>query len=308
MSRKITIEEIKKRINEYNDGEYTVLTDQIRTTKDKLLLRHNVCGKTYEVLFHNFTGGIGWCSHCAIEKRKLAMTKTTDEFKKEVKAISDEYEIISEYTGTNRKIKFFHTVCKKEFNMTPSNFLQGQRCPFCHSSIAHRKKPEEVQEVLNEKLDSSYKLISDYKNNHTKIQVFHEKCGNIWNTTLRDINSGNRCPFCVSLSKGEERIMNFLKENDLSFIYQFRDQKCYNKQALVFDFKVKMESENILIEYDGIQHFKPIYGKNVLERQIENDNIKNEFCLKNNIKLIRISYEKFDEIDEILTKELLKKE
>jgi len=34
------------------------------------------------------------------------------------------------------------------------------------------------------------------------------------------------------------------------------------------------------------------------------DQIKNKFCLDNNIRLIRISYKDIDKIEEILTKEL----
>lgn len=39
--------------------------------------------------------------------------RTTEEFKKEVKKLTnDEYTVIGEYTGTNSKIKIKHNVCR----------------------------------------------------------------------------------------------------------------------------------------------------------------------------------------------------
>jgi hypothetical protein len=60
---------------------------------------------------------------------------------------------------------------------------------------------------------------------------------------------------------------------------------------LPFDFY--LPKKNICIEFDGVQHFKDsIYdknGENLITRKIR-DNIKNEYCIKNNILLIRIKY------------------
>jgi hypothetical protein len=50
---------------------------------------------------------------------------------------------------------------------------------------------------------------------------------------------------------------------------------------------------NILIEYDGIQHFKPVNlfgGIEEFDKTIVKDKIKSDYCMKNNINLVRISY------------------
>lgn len=47
-----------------------------------------------------------------------------------------------------------------------------------------------------------------------------------------------------------------------------------------------------MIEYDGEQHFKICFGKtkqDLLQQQLY-DNIKTNWCQKNNVKLIRIPY------------------
>lgn len=299
--RKWNTESFSKKVKEICD-EYE-LVDEYENYNKKIKLKHNICGHEYKVLPHNFVKGVGWCSYCAQQQRIKTMTKTTKEFKEEVAKLSSEYEVLSEYTGANRKILFKHS-CGNFFTMTPSNFLQGQRCPKCFSSESRRHTKEQVQEIINERLDKSYELISDYKNNHTKIEVKHHKCNNIWYTTLRGINGGNRCPFCTTMTKGEERVLKYLLENGYDTKFQKTYEDCKRKEYLPFDFYI--EKLNLLIEYDGIFHYEPIYGEDVLKRQQENDEIKNQYAKNNNINLLRIPYWDFENIEKILEEELNK--
>ena len=64
---------------------------------------------------------------------------------------------------------------------------------------------------------------------------------------------------------------------------------------------------DILIEFDGIQHFKPVKffgGEKEYNDVIERDICKNKWCVKNNKKLIRISYLDKTKIDDILKNSL----
>ena len=60
------------------------------------------------------------------------------------------------------------------------------------------------------------------------------------------------------------------------------------------------------IEYDGIQHFEPIklFGgeKEFLKTQ-KKDRIKNEYCINNNIRLIRIS--NVNDVEKLLINKLI---
>ena len=66
-----------------------------------------------------------------------------------------------------------------------------------------------------------------------------------------------------------------------------------------FDFGIVNDSDDIimLIEYDGEQHYFPINFSRKIDaneafKEVKlKDGIKNEYCLKNNIPLKRISYE-----------------
>lgn len=99
----------------------------------------------------------------------------------------------------------------------------------------------------------------------------------------------------------------------INFIFQKSFEDLFNpitNKKLFFDFY--LPDYNICIEYDGQQHFNPICfgGKKykdlsikTFENTIKRDSIKNIFCEKNNIKLLRISYK--DSIEESIKRFLV---
>jgi very-short-patch-repair endonuclease len=102
--------------------------------------------------------------------------------------------------------------------------------------------------------------------------------------------SGHGCSLCTQ-SIGENKIENFLFSKNIEYVYQKIFNDCKHKRKLRFDFY--LPKHKICIEYDGIQHFKPIEyfgGIKYLDSQQINDKIKNDFCFKENINLIRIKY------------------
>lgn len=66
---------------------------------------------------------------------------------------------------------------------------------------------------------------------------------------------------------------------------------------LKFDFKLFIGDNIILIEFDGVQHFRPIErfgGLEYFQIRKERDEIKNKYCKDNNIPLYRLTYLDFD--------------
>ena len=101
---------------------------------------------------------------------------------------------------------------------------------------------------------------------------------------------GSGCPSC-NKSKGELYVKSFLEKNNIIFISQKKFDECTFKKELIFDFYIP--DRKICIEYDGEQHFKPIKFYGGLEKfniQKMKDEIKNNFCENNNLRLIRLSY------------------
>lgn len=115
-----------------------------------------------------------------------------------------------------------------------------------------------------------------------------------------------RCNSCGCISSlGEEKITQILNELDINFIKQYNPVDCINphtNKRLSFDFY--LPDDNILIEYDGEQHYAIQLGKLVFYKTKEEaleakfrDIIKNQYAYKRKIHLIRIPYRHFDILD-----------
>lgn len=105
---------------------------------------------------------------------------------------------------------------------------------------------------------------------------------------------------CVN-SKAEYTTKSILSENNIEFIHQKTFDGCVNKRSLFFDFYIP--SLNLCIELDGQQHSIPIDffgGDSTLKDTQIRDDIKNKYCKKNKINLLRIPYFQFDNIERIL--------
>ena len=113
-------------------------------------------------------------------------------------------------------------------------------------------------------------------------------------------------------SKGEYRIKMWLDENNITYEPQKTFNKCINpdtKRRLKFDFYIP--DKNLVIEYDGKQHFEVSnfcndveLAKELFEKVKKHDQIKNAFVNNNKINILRISYKEFNKIEEILKYEL----
>jgi len=136
----------------------------------------------------------------------------------------------------------------------------------------------------------------------SEIKIKCKKHGTLKTTFDRFIYSKSGCPFCKS-SHGEIVIKSYLDECCINYISQKTFSDCVDKQKLQFDFY--LPELNVCIEYDGKQHYEFIeYFHKTQDRfksQQKRDEIKTEYCKERNIKLIRIPYYEFDNIESILS-------
>jgi hypothetical protein len=110
-------------------------------------------------------------------------------------------------------------------------------------------------------------------------------------------------------SKGEKEVKNYLDNNDIIYESQKIFDDCFSVRYVNLRFDFYLPDFNICIEYDGKQHFhinEYFGGEEGYKIIKQNDDIKNNYCLKNNIKLIRIPYYNFNRVSEILDNEIKK--
>ena len=112
------------------------------------------------------------------------------------------------------------------------------------------------------------------------------------------------------MSKYEDKIVNLLRSARISF---FREKTFSDlKHGLFrFDFYIQdLYGAPVIIEVDGEQHFKPIYGRKEFLKGQEHDRRKNSYCLANNIPLYRIPYweiKNLNKMEDIFREEFLVK-
>ena len=125
-------------------------------------------------------------------------------------------------------------------------------------------------------------------------------CGNTTFVSTSNLTRGKEATISCGCakSKGEEKIISLLLEMQIPFITQKRFDSCIfpeTNRQLVFDFY--LPEQNLLIEYDGEQHFHEIrndrYDFQGLQKR---DAFKNQWCIDNNIPLVRIPYYDFDKL------------
>jgi hypothetical protein len=154
----------------------------------------------------------------------------------------------------------------------------------------------------------------NYNGNKNKICIICPVHGEFWQRPDSHLWQKQGCLKC-SNSKGEIKISKILNKLNINFTREktFKDLKGAGNGYLRFDFY--LPDYNILIEFDGRQHFNikyynKYYGKheqNDYDNLKIHDYIKTKYCKKNNIKLIRIPYYKSNKVEEILDFNLLLK-
>lgn len=233
------------------------------------------------------------CPTCNLIQRGIERAIPKDEFIKRSKLVHGDlynYDNI-EYTNISSKVHgIFCPEHKSTFSTLCSNHLSGYKCNICYEP-----KVKTTERFINEARlvhdNTYYYNLVDYINNETKVQILCSEHGDFWQIPISHINHKSGCPSCAE-STGERDIRNLLENHNIKFISQYREHECKRTNTLVFDFY--LPDYNVCIEYDGIQHFKSIEyfgGDNRLQYVQENDIIKNEYCLTNNIRMFRIKYD-----------------
>lgn len=189
--------------------------------------------------------------------------------------------------------KFKCSYCGKEFTSRIDMIIKGSTSSCgCKLKEHYLSKRVDLTGQRYEKLVAIKDIGS--KDNY-RLWLCQCDCGR---TTV--VNTSNwkniaSCGYC-NLSKGENKIEQILQDNNIKFERQKTFNDCRNINLLRFDFY--LPEFDLLIEYDGIQHYeyKKVSDWNIkenFEKTKINDNIKNKWCVDNSKALIRIPYTKF---------------
>ena len=204
------------------------------------------------------------------------------------------------YQSVLNRISKIHSECESKISVGPLPDIK--KIPFISGNITYLKSSSFRNRQLNSKLYNDFTKWIGNKEPYPGDENSH-----LFLPRIEQIKGTKP----DSESSGERMVRLFMEENKVKFKQYHKMKGCFSEKngkcyLLTFDFYIP--SKNLVIEYDGGQHFAPVSkfgGQETFERTVMLDNIKNKFCEDNKIKMLRIPYTKKQlEVYEILKKEL----
>jgi very-short-patch-repair endonuclease len=236
------------------------------------------------------------CQKCANNFK----SNTKSFIEKAIKIHGDRYD----YSKVNYINADTHIIiiCKEhgEFMQIPDFHINRKcGCGKCSNNVKLDTKTfiEKATKTHKGKYDYSH---VNYINSITPVQIFCKKHGEFRQTPDIHINQKGGCPSCIN--KTEFKFYDKMKDEYPTIKRQYKVEWCKNKLYLPYDFVI--EELKIIIEIDGIQHFKQVSNWKSPEIQIERDQFKMKCANENGFSVIRliqtdILRDTFNWIDEI---------
>ena len=316
-----TTEQFIAKANFIHSNKYNYLKTEYSNSRSKIIVTCFEHGDFLQEANSHLKGH--GCPRCKVDNFVQRISMTQEEWlNSAAKTHCNKYDYSKvEYILSTEKVKIICPI-HGEFSQQAHSHLQGIGCRKCGMDISSKKQRSNILDFVSKskaihlnKYDYSKCL---YIRSHEKVEIVCNKCKkSFWQKPNVHLN-GSGCPICQE-SRGEFIIRNYLESNMIEYKAQwwFKDNEnpCRNIDtgfALKFDFY--LPNFNVCIEFDGFQHYKPASWASDksekmklgnLESIKRRDQIKNNYCKDNAIKLLRIPYWKIKNIKNILDKEIV---
>ncbi|MBO6243354.1 MAG: hypothetical protein J6O41_02140 [Clostridia bacterium] len=195
----------------------------------------------------------------------------------------------------NLKSKGAYWLCKcscgKEKVMYGRTLLGGAKsCGGCRSNI--------VDDLTGQRFWKLTVIERDFSRPSNGNGVFWKckcDCGNIITALGKNLKFGSVKSCGCLQSTGESEIQKILDQNNVKYKTQYTFPDLYGDGGghLRFDFGLLDDNGQLirLIEFQGEQHYPDqMKSNNFMDNPVTHDQYKQQYCLKNNIKLVLIPY------------------
>jgi Zn finger protein HypA/HybF involved in hydrogenase expression len=236
MPRKKTNEEFLKQVYEQVGNKYIFL-EEYKGAQKEIKVRHN-CNKCnhyeYMITPDKFLNSKNKCPKCSNNRKK-----TTEEYKKEIyNLVGDEFTVLTEYKGYNKKFLMRHN-CKKcnnyEWLTSPIIFKEYTYCPYCKNNFYEIKFPKEELILNLQKKKFELNRTPHEKDMNNPSYLIYAKTFGSWNNALKEagFNTNNIKKYtdeeiinlyielCVKLNKiaNINDVKKYYKNNEMYFLW-----------------------------------------------------------------------------------------
>lgn len=285
-------------------SNFTVLSEY-HGISNNIKCKCNICNYEWEEIAKNVIER-NYCPKCKKKSKIKPLNEILEDLNNKNPNIIVEINE-SEYIGCKSKIYCKCKKCGYSWETTISAYRNSKG--YCHKCINKIRRSNDDFIIELSKVNDSIKPLETFLTVNKKMKFKCLQCGHIWMAKPNNLITGERsgCPMC-NVSKGEKRIKEILKNENIDYIYQkeFNGLIGINGGKLSFDFYIS--SFNCLIEYQGEFHDGKArhQTENKLLKQQEHDRRKREYAKQHNINLLEIWYWDFDNIEQIIKNYLSK--
>jgi len=293
MGKKITTEDFIHKAMKIHKNKYDYSKVNYTNNYTKIIIICPIHNEFEQIPFVHLQGS--GCKLCSHQQKREAYAFSKKEFIKKAKEVHGNKYDYSKVNYVNIQTKII-IICPTHggFKQIPNAHLRGAICIKCSYIERGEYKNKTTEEFIKDAEEIhgnryNYSLVN-YIGANDKIKIICPDHG-IFKQKAANHTQGQGCPNCKS-SRGELKIKKILENNDILFQQQKRFKNCRDKKPLPFDFYIP--NMNTCIEYDGEQHSKVVKyfgGNKGFEVRQKRDIIKNEYCKKKNIRLLRIRYD-----------------
>ena len=246
------------------------------------------------------------CKLCAVEKNKCEIRYTHESFVEKLSSINPNLEVLSEYTNIKNKIHIGCKICGYKWNPLAESLIAkiSCGCPSCAgNAIKDATTFEEELKITHPELQ----LLSSYIRSNKKVHVLCTDCNRDFWVTPNKLQQGQHCPNC-KISHGEHLVRNILTNLNISFKMQMKYDGLNGIGGRKLSYDFYLPTYNLLIEFQGEQHERPVIFKGTnkeiaeesFKKQQEHDKRKREYAKLHNIRLLEIWYYDINNIESII--------
>ncbi|QQM14694.1 hypothetical protein CPT_MarsHill_160 [Staphylococcus phage MarsHill] len=129
----------------------------------------------------------------------------------------EEYIFIKDFELYKNKLRLKHSKCNYEYDVLPTNFIKGYKCPKCAGRVVDNEVVQEKLNVLHG--EDIYILKSEYENSKKKLSIYHSLCENEFKSTYSNLQQGYGCPHCApNKKKNLKEVKDYIEKFDYELI------------------------------------------------------------------------------------------
>lgn len=264
------------------------VTSKVFKHRKHLKCKCNKCKHIWGATWAHLSRGHG-CPRCAVVRNHNLTRPNMQLIKQKLRGINPTVEILDkDYKSSVHKMKCKCIKCNTIWRVRWVDLRYRHGCPKCYRRSRFLTLDEITRRLMH--LNQTIRILSKkYDGSLSPLKCLCTICNNTWETTWNCLKDGYGCPYCNRNGGVKEReLLRFAsKLCGFKLTPKTPSQVPWLRGLFLDGYN---EEHKTAIEYQGEQHYKPIWGLQNLLSTKKRDERKRLLCYRHGVKLVRIPY------------------